>query len=196
MQANPIAAESEPDVDPGQYLTISEAAGMTGLHKNTVRNYVLRRELEATFIDNGVGKQKWVISKRNLFTCGIPEITARLDRDEVRDMIESKEQKELREKDELIKSQRELVEQLKLGIQESDEEIEELKSALLEAPAQRLIREHREEIEGLKSVIWQLWMALSDKARRRLERVSRIELTSDSSSYKDMDVYLGGKHIT
>lgn len=195
MQIEPIAEEREPDFDRSQYLTISEVAGMTGLHKNTIRNYILRRELKATFIDNGRGKQKWVVSKKDLFTCGILEITARLDKDEIREMLDSEEKKELRKRNELIKSQKEIIEQLNLGIQESDEEIQELRSALLEAPAQRLVSKHKEEIEGLKSVIWNLWMALSDKDKRRFERRGGIELTSDNYSYKDMDVYVGGKHI-
>ena len=113
VQIEPIAEEREPDFDPSKYLTTSKVAGMTGLHKNTIRNYIQRRELKATLIDNGVGKQKWVISKRDLFTCGISELTARLDQDEVRDVIDSEEQKELRKKDELIQSKRELIEQLK-----------------------------------------------------------------------------------
>lgn len=45
------------------------------------------------FIDNGIGKQKWVISKIDMFTCGIPGIMARLDKDEIREMLDSEEKK-------------------------------------------------------------------------------------------------------
>lgn len=39
MGVDAMAGDPEANVDRSRYLTISEVAGMTGLHKNTIRNY-------------------------------------------------------------------------------------------------------------------------------------------------------------
>jgi hypothetical protein len=59
-------------------LSIREAAIMTGLHRNTIRNYVKAGRLKATLIQEGKGKDRYVISRADLYTCGIPNIMAHL----------------------------------------------------------------------------------------------------------------------
>lgn len=42
----------------GVSFSMADVARITGLHKNTVRNYIQRGELKAKKVDEGLGKQK------------------------------------------------------------------------------------------------------------------------------------------
>ena len=71
-------------------FTMAQVAALTGLHKNTIRKYVKLGDLKATLEDRGVGKQRWIIAKDQLYNCGIPEITRHLDPQKVKEDSESK----------------------------------------------------------------------------------------------------------
>ncbi len=190
MQAEPIAEERGPDFDPGKYLTISEVARMTGLHKNTIRNYVLRRELEATFIDNGVGRQKWVISKRDLLTCGIPELTARLDQDEIKDILDSQEQKKIRQLEETVDTQKQRIEELTWKLEAEEKQVQRFLEGISDVE-DRARREVAEDLNNLRKVIWILFSSLDRKSIRRLEQENGI--TFDGSSWEHLDIYCKGE---
>ena len=66
----------------GSY-TLREVATITGLHKNTISNYVKRGVLKAELVGEGTGKQKWVIRADDLYHCGVPAILAHLGPQEV-----------------------------------------------------------------------------------------------------------------
>lgn len=72
-------------------LTMREVAIMTGLHKNSVRNYVKAGRLKATMIQEGPGKDRYVIRRADLYDCGIPAVLAHLGPLEVRTRVEKAE---------------------------------------------------------------------------------------------------------
>jgi len=55
-----------------------EVSKLTGLHKNTIRNYIKEGKLKAELSDSGKGKQTWVIEEADLYNCGIPYLLTRL----------------------------------------------------------------------------------------------------------------------
>lgn len=60
------------------HLTIRETAIVTGLHRNTIRNYVKAGRLKANLIGEGRGKQKYIIKREDLYNCNIPRVLAHL----------------------------------------------------------------------------------------------------------------------
>lgn len=97
----------------GDKLTMLEVARLTGLHKNTVRNYIQRGVLKAELVDEGLGKQAWVIDKDYLYNCGVPQILERLGPQDVEQRVHKQEASELSVPDkyieELLRVTRELV---------------------------------------------------------------------------------------
>jgi excisionase family DNA binding protein len=69
-------------------LTIREVAIVTGLHRNTIRNYVKAGRLKANLIGEGRGKQKYLIKKEDLYNCDIPRVLAHLGPLEVTGRLE------------------------------------------------------------------------------------------------------------
>lgn len=69
-------------------LTIRETAIVTGLHRNTIRNYVKAGRLKASLIGEGRGKQKYIIRRDDLYNCGIPQVLAHLGFLEVEGRLE------------------------------------------------------------------------------------------------------------
>ena len=59
-------------------FSMADVAKITSLHKNTIRNYIQRGELKAKKIDEGLGKQRWMIEEEDLRLCDIPQIPALL----------------------------------------------------------------------------------------------------------------------
>ncbi len=53
---------------------MSDVAKITGLHKNTIRNYIQRGELKGKKVDEGLGKQRWIVEEEDLRLCDIPQI--------------------------------------------------------------------------------------------------------------------------
>lgn len=192
MQIEPIAEEREPDFDPGKYLTISEVAGMTDLHKNTIRNYVRRREIKATLIDNGIGKQKWVISKRDLLTSGIPELTARLDQDEIREILDTQEKKKLRQLEITIDSQEQKIEELTWKLKAEEKHVQGFLEGIsnVEDQARRKVAE---DVNNLRKVIWILFSSHNKKSLRQLKEEYGLSFESCGSSWEDLDIYLRGE---
>jgi hypothetical protein len=72
-------------------LTMRDVAIMTGLHKNTIRNYVKAGKLKATLIQEGKGKDRYLIRREDLYNCAIPNILAHLGPLEVRTRVEQAE---------------------------------------------------------------------------------------------------------
>ena len=62
----------------GRQLTISEVAKLTGLHKNTIRNYIKDGKLKADLAGNKKGNQRLLIDEEYLYNCGIPNIVRRI----------------------------------------------------------------------------------------------------------------------
>ena len=58
----------------GVSFSMSDVAKITGLHKNTIRNYIQRGELKGRKVDEGLGKQRWVVDEEDLKLCYIPQI--------------------------------------------------------------------------------------------------------------------------
>jgi hypothetical protein len=91
-------------------LTIRDVAIMTGLHRNTIRNYVKAGRLKATLIDEGTGRQRYVIDREALYNCGIPKVLSHLGPLEVQERL-NKSQAEYTDDTfgELIRLNRELL---------------------------------------------------------------------------------------
>ena len=70
------------------HLTIREASIVTGLHRNTIRNYVKAGRLKANLIGEGTGKQKYIIEREDLYSCDIPRVLAHLGVLEVEGRLE------------------------------------------------------------------------------------------------------------
>jgi len=68
-------------------LTIREVSIMSGLHRNTIRNYVKAGLLKATLIDEGTGRQRYIISREDLYNCGVPRLLAHLGPLEVQERL-------------------------------------------------------------------------------------------------------------
>lgn len=68
--------------------TLSEIAALTGLHKNTVRNYLKKGILKATLQDRTSGGQTWVITEHNLYHSGNAKINRLLGPQETAARIE------------------------------------------------------------------------------------------------------------
>jgi hypothetical protein len=73
---------------------MADVVRITGLHKNTIRNYVQRGELKGKKIDEGLGKQKWVIDEEDLRLCDIPQIARHFSGKSDRAYLTEQEQKE------------------------------------------------------------------------------------------------------
>lgn len=59
----------------GVSFSMSDVAKITGLHKNTIRNYIQRGELKGKKVDEGLGKQRWVVDEEDLKLCDNPQIS-------------------------------------------------------------------------------------------------------------------------
>jgi hypothetical protein len=74
-------------------LTIRDISVMTGLHRNTIRNHVKAGRLKATLLEEGTGRQRYVIDREDLYNCGIPSILAHLGPLEVQERLNKAEAK-------------------------------------------------------------------------------------------------------
>lgn len=72
-------------------LTIRAVSTMTGLHRNTIRNYVKAGKLKATLVDEGTGRQRYVIGREDLYNCGIPKLLAHLGPLEVQERLDKEQ---------------------------------------------------------------------------------------------------------
>jgi uncharacterized protein YydD (DUF2326 family) len=63
-------------------VTLTEVSKMTGLHKNTIRNYVKKGLLKAEKVELE-GVMTWVIKREDLYNSGIPRLNSRLGPQEV-----------------------------------------------------------------------------------------------------------------
>ena len=75
-------------------LTIREVAIVTGLHRNTIRNYVKAGTLKATLVDKGTGRQRYLIGREDLYTCGIPKVLSHLGPLEVQERLSQAQAKD------------------------------------------------------------------------------------------------------
>jgi excisionase family DNA binding protein len=75
-------------------LTIREVAIVTGLHRNTIRNYVKAGTLKATLVDKGLGRQRYLIGREDLYTCGIPKVLSHLGPLEVQERLSQAQAKD------------------------------------------------------------------------------------------------------
>jgi DNA-binding transcriptional MerR regulator len=73
---------------------MSDLAKITGLHKNTIRNYIQRGELKGKKVDEGLGKQRWVVDEEDLKLCDIPQIAKHFSLKADRAYLSEQERKE------------------------------------------------------------------------------------------------------
>jgi hypothetical protein len=164
-------------------LTIRDVAIMTGLHRNTIRNYVKAGRLKATLIDEGTGRQRYVIDREALYNCGIPKVLSHLGPLEVQERL-NKSQAEYTDDTfgELIRLNRELLaarEELSgLRVQ-----VPMLQAAQVERDSLREERDRlAQERAGLEAKASVLEAALNEaradmkwSARRRMSKAGKVQ---------------------
>ena len=111
----------------GISFSMSDVARITGLHKNTIRNYIQRGELKGKKIDEGPGKQRWMIEEEDLRLCDIPQIAKHFSLKNDNAYLTEQERKE-REYLRRIREQEERIAEL-------TEELAQARSALRELEA-------------------------------------------------------------
>lgn len=154
----------------GVSFSMSDLAKITGLHKNTIRNYIQRGELKGRKVDEGLGKQRWVVDEEDLKLCDIPKIAKHFSATTDRAYLSEQERREK----EYLRT-----------IREQEQRITELKEELTQARAR-----HREvEAEDKRVIaiyernncdlIWafaQMHGNVSPSGRKRLKDRSKIYL--------------------
>ncbi len=78
----------------GVSFSMSDVAKITGLHKNTIRNYIQRGELKGKKVDEGLGKQRWVVDEEDLKLCDIPQIAKHFSANTDRAYLSEQERRE------------------------------------------------------------------------------------------------------
>jgi DNA-binding transcriptional MerR regulator len=152
---------------------MSDLAKITGLHKNTIRNYIQRGELKGKKVDEGLGKQRWVVDEEDLKLCDIPQIakhfSAKTDRAYLTEQ-ERREKEHLRTIREQEKRIAELTEELAQA---------RLKHGELEAAAsedKRVIAIYEKNTADLIRAFMEMSEYVSPRVHKRLKDRSNIYL--------------------
>lgn len=147
----------------GNKLTMLDVARLTGLHKNTVRNYIQRGVLKAELKDEGLGKQAWVIDEDYLYNCGVPQILQRLGPQEAEQRVHKEDAAELRIPDRYI-------EELLRVTRELTNAQSELSGMRVQVPMLQAAKEERDQLqEQREELAAQLAIAESGKAAAAAE---------------------------
>src|SRR5450756_900763 len=121
---------------------MSDVAKITGLHKNTIRNYIQRGELKGKKVDEGLGKQRWMIEEEDLRLCDIPQIAKHFSGKNDRAYQTEQERKE-KEYLRRIREQEQQVKELKHELDQARLKHRELKEAASNSEDKRLIAEFK-----------------------------------------------------
>ena len=130
----------------GDKLTMLDVARLTGLHKNTIRNYIQRGVLKAELKDEGLGKQAWVVDEDYLYNCGVPQILERLGPQDVEQRVHKQDASELRIPDKYIEELLRVTREL--AVTQS-----ELTGLRVQVPMLQAAQEERDQLKAQKETL-------------------------------------------
>ena len=156
--------------------TLFEIAQMTGLHKNTIRNYVKSGQLKGKLEDNGAGKDTWLVDEKDLYNCGIPQIIGRLGPQDVEQRLQEKEVPQTQDfrvyAEEIMRLNRDLV--------SAKEELGMLRGQL---PALQAAQAERDE---MRQEIRELWTVKDTLAGEKMALVGeRDKFAGENNNLKE-----------
>lgn len=157
----------------GVSFSMSDVAKITGLHKNTIRNYIQRGELNGRKVDEGLGKQKWMIEEEDLRLCDIPQIAKHFSEKTDRAYLTERER---REKEYLrrIREQEQRIAELTEELAQARARHSELEAAASED--KRMIALSEKNASDLIRAFMEMSEYMSPRVHKRLKDRSKIYL--------------------
>jgi DNA-binding transcriptional MerR regulator len=149
---------------------MSDIAKITGLHKNTIRNYIQRGELKGKKVDEGLGKQRWVVDEEDLKLCDIPQIAKHFSAKTDRAYLTEQERKE-KEYLRRIREQEQRIAELKEELAQAGTRHREL-----EAEDKRVIAIYEKNNCDLIWAFTEMRGYVSPRVHKRLKEGSNIYL--------------------
>jgi DNA-binding transcriptional MerR regulator len=169
----------------GVSFSMSDVAKITGLHKNTIRNYIQRGELKGRKVDEGLGKQRWMIEEEELRLCDVPQIAKHFSPKNDRAYLTEQERKE-KEYLRRIREQEQRIAELTEELAQARMKHSELEAAASED--KRVIAIYEKNTADLIKVFIEMSEYVSPRVHKRLKDRSNIYLEQITPNHYAINV--------